>query len=161
MTSDRLALLALPALLALLPLSAQAGAKEDARAHYLAGLAAAEQGSYAMAIGEFLASWELFRHPSTARNIARAYTDYGDPKRALLWYGRFQELAPGQSSEVAADMLRLREELDPLPTQAASAPALVVDPTVVASTRADVLPSAELASEVDRIRASIEGARTR
>ncbi len=153
----------------LLSTPAFAGSKEDAKAHYVAGLQAAQGKSYALAIGEFLASWELYAHPATARNIARAYEDYGDPRRALVWYKRFQDASPSEASEVAADVLRLHEQLDPLPTtlaseapasasisapRPASAPPAAAPKMTVASDR-----PADIASEVERVRASIASGR--
>lgn len=114
-----------PAVLSLMLMAtgtAHADPRATAKEHYVQGLEAAKRGAYPLAVGQFLASWEAMPHPATARNIAKAYEDYGDLDRALLWYKRFQEIAPHLAGEVAGDILRVREALDPMPAPEAPEP---------------------------------------
>ncbi len=160
-----------PIVALLLSAPAFAGSKEEAKAHYVAGLQAAQGKAYALAIGEFLASWELYAHPATARNIARAYEDYGDPRRALVWYKRFQDASPSEAAEVAADVLRLHEQLDPLPAAIAAAPVPAPAPAPSPARAGTATPPpppkvklatdrpTDIASEVERVRASIASGR--
>lgn len=101
---------------------ALAGTKSEAKAHFVEGLKAVEAKQYQAALGRFLASWDAYPHPTTAFNIAKAYEDYGDKKRALHWYRRFQEVAPHRASEALEPILRLSEELDPLQAPKPKAP---------------------------------------
>ncbi|MCB9664585.1 MAG: hypothetical protein H6732_10775 [Alphaproteobacteria bacterium] len=126
MTSDPRARRLVAALLTLLLAApAWAGSKDTARQHFLSGLDAAEKGDYVLAIGQFMASFDAYPHPTTAFNIAKAYDDKGDLQRALSWYQRFQQLSPSRAGEAAEPILRIREALDPVAApapQAAAAP---------------------------------------
>lgn len=102
--------------LLLLAAPAWAGTKETAREHFVQGLSAAERGDYVLAIGQFMASFDAYPHPTTAFNIAKAYDDKGDLQRALSWYQRFQTLSPSRAAEAAEPILRIREALDPVVT---------------------------------------------
>lgn len=141
--------------------------KAEAKEHYVAGLEAVQRGALALAIGEFMASWDLYKHPATARNIARAYEDHGDLQRALVWYQRVQDLVPAEAAEVAVDILRVREAMDPVvaPTAVAAAPtaAPVAASEPVASARVEPVrveaEKASLEGEFERIRAAIEAGR--
>jgi tetratricopeptide (TPR) repeat protein len=121
--------------------------KEVARQHFVAGLDAAARKDYRLAIGEFMASYESSPHPTTAKNIARAYHDLGDLNRARLWYRRFQQLDPSRASEVAADLLKIEEALDPIPPEPspaaapATAPEAAPPPAEDKPSMADVLRS--------------------
>lgn len=84
---------------------------DKARAHHAAGLEAAARRQPTSALGEFLASWDGFAHPATARNAARAYEEKGDLQRALIWYARASGLAPGAASAIAGDIDRVRRAL--------------------------------------------------
>lgn len=110
------------------PLAASASPKTEAKTLFVQGLTSAKSGDYRLAVGQFLASWELYEHPTTAFNIAKSYEDYGDLDRALLWYRRFQTMAPSRASEAAEPILRLMEAKDPIPAATAPAPAEEVAP---------------------------------
>ncbi|MCB9682044.1 MAG: hypothetical protein H6733_11320 [Alphaproteobacteria bacterium] len=115
MTCERLRVAwTLAPLVLMLSSPALAGGKDDARTYFVEGLTAAQQHDYRLAVGNFLASWEAFEHPTTALNIARAYEDYGDLERALVWYRRFQEMAPHRADEAADAVLRVTHALDPI-----------------------------------------------
>lgn len=92
----------LAALLAGLMISgvAHADPKDDARRHFAAGLAAAEEGSYEIALQRFLAAQEAYPHPATLYNIAKSYTDLDDLPNALTYYRLFQDASPDRAADV-------------------------------------------------------------
>ncbi len=102
------------ALALLLPAVAHADPKDDARRHFTAGLEAARDGQYEVALQHFLAAQDAYPHPSTAFNIARAYYDLGDLPNALTYFRLFQDAAPERAAEVAPTVAiieaRLRQE---------------------------------------------------
>ena len=57
----------------LLPVTAWADPKDDARRHFAAGLAAIQDGDYEIALQRFLAAQEAYPHPATLYNIAQCY----------------------------------------------------------------------------------------
>lgn len=87
-------------LLLLLPAVAHADPKDDARRHFAAGLKAAQEGSFEIALQRFLAAQEAYPHPATIYNIAKAYTDLGDLPNALTWYRLFRDAAPDRAADV-------------------------------------------------------------
>lgn len=135
--------------------------KSEAKEHYVAGLEAVQRGALTLAIGEFMASWDLYKHPATARNIARAYEDHGDLQRALVWYQRVQDLAPAEAADLAVDILRVREAMDPVAVASVAPP----PPAPVATVKSEPVKlepqKAALEGEFERIRASIEAGRGR
>ncbi|MEZ4318634.1 MAG: TonB-dependent receptor [Myxococcota bacterium] len=90
-----LALLAL-----LLPATALADPKDDARRHFGAGLEAAQRGEYEIALQRFLAAQNAYPHPATLYNIARAYADMEDLENALAYYRLYQDAAPDKAGDV-------------------------------------------------------------
>src|SRR5688572_31431226 len=86
--------------LLLLPSVAYADPKDDARRHFAAGLKAAQEGSYDIALQRFLAAQEAWPHPATLYNIGKAYTDLGDLPNALAYYRLFREAAPDRAADV-------------------------------------------------------------
>lgn len=97
--------------LALLPVLAVAAPSDDARRHFRSGLEAAAEGEYEVAVAEFLLAWTAIPHPSTAFNIARGYEDLGRPADALVWYERFEQIAPDRRAEVDEPLRRVRAAL--------------------------------------------------
>lgn len=95
----------------MLPTVAFAEPRDDARRAFLAGLESAEQGDYRTAVTYFLEAEELYSHPATMFNIARAYEDLGEPERALRWYRNFSEAAPERAPEAAGAIARLEAEI--------------------------------------------------
>jgi len=99
-TRTRLSLLAL-ALALLIPAIARADPKDDARRHFVAGLEAAKEGQYEVALQHFLAAQDAYPHPSTLFNIARSYYDLGDLENSLTYFRLFQDAAPDKAADVA------------------------------------------------------------
>ena len=129
------------ALALLLPLTAHADPRDDARRHFRAGLEAARDGDYELALERFLAAQETYPHPVTLYNIARAYQDLGDLDNAIATYELFREASPERAEDVDPILAVLRAQRD-----AASAPA-------PASTPAEPSSVTATAGEVERLRA--------
>ncbi len=113
-----LALLGLPAV-------ARADPKDDARRHFGAGLQAAEDGQYEIALQRFLAAQAAYPHPATLYNIAKAYTDLDDLPNALTYYRLYQDASPGSAADVAPiiDVLEARLGQASAPADPVGAPA--------------------------------------
>ncbi len=79
---------------------AHADPRDDARRHFLAGLALAEQKDYRGALEEFLKAQEVWPHPNTLYNIAKSYQDLGEIESALSYYRLFREAAPDRAPDV-------------------------------------------------------------
>ncbi|MCA9573087.1 MAG: TonB-dependent receptor plug domain-containing protein, partial [Myxococcales bacterium] len=92
----------LAALAMLVPTLAWADPKDDARRHFAAGLEAANDGDYEIALQHFLAAQNAYAHPATLFNIARAYSDMDDLENALSYYRLYQDAAPEKAGEVQA-----------------------------------------------------------
>jgi iron complex outermembrane receptor protein len=95
---------------------AWADPRDDARRHFAAGLEAANDGDYAIALQHFLAAQNAYAHPATLYNIARAYADMDDPANALSYYRQYQDAAPDKAADVQAvvDGLEARLRGDPV-----------------------------------------------
>ena len=81
-------------LIFLLPVTARAAPKDDARRYFIAGLEAAQSGEYSAALEAFLRAQELSPHPASLYNIARAYNDLGDIETALRYFRLYRAAAP-------------------------------------------------------------------
>jgi outer membrane cobalamin receptor len=79
---------------------AWADPKDDARRHFAAGLKAAQEGDYEIALQRFLAAQEAWPHPATLYNIAKAYTDLEDLPNALIYYRLYRDAAPEKAADV-------------------------------------------------------------
>ncbi len=88
------------ALALLLPLNAYADPKDDARRHFAAGLEAASDGNFEIALQRFLAAQEAYPHPATLYNIAQSYSDLDDSQNALTYYRLYRDAAPEKASVV-------------------------------------------------------------
>ncbi len=105
----------------LLPATALAEPKDDARRYFLAGLEAAKAGAYEEALEDFLEAQGLYPHPATAFNIARAYEDLGDIDNAITWYQTFQEMSPDQADRASARIDALKALRVPVAAPTAAA----------------------------------------
>jgi len=84
----------------LLPATALADPKDDARRHFGAGLEAAQRGDFEIALQRFLAAQNAYPHPATLYNIARAYADMEDLENALAYYRLYQDAAPDKAADI-------------------------------------------------------------
>lgn len=145
--------LALLALALLLPATALADPKDDARRHFMAGLEAAKEGEYEVALQRFLAAEEAYPHPATLFNIARAYTDLRDYDNALTYYHLFVEAQPERAEEVAEVIAVLESRID-----AERAPVAPTEPAVTGTAGQVVVagPSAEEVARLTALAAELE-----
>lgn len=136
------------AVLALLLTSrgAWADAKDDARRHFLAGLAAAQEKRYQEALDEFLEAQSLYPHPATVFNIARSYSDLQNWEMALEYYRIYLDMAPEKRAELAPTVAAIEERLRPSVVIRSAQPAEPVSaPT---ATAAEVARLEEIAGEL-------------
>jgi len=86
----------------LLALSVQALAepKDDARRHFRAGLSAAADGDFDIALQRFLAAQEAFPHPATLYNIAQTYLDLDDPRNALTYFRQYRDQEAEKQAQI-------------------------------------------------------------
>ncbi|MFT4621789.1 MAG: outer membrane receptor for ferrienterochelin and colicin [Myxococcota bacterium] len=102
---------AVAAALFLVAAPAHAGPKDDARRHFAAGLEAARDGNFEIALQRFLAAQEAYSHPVTLYNIARAYADLKDTANALTYYKLYREAAPDRAADVDPVIAALESRL--------------------------------------------------
>lgn len=135
----------------LLPSIAYAEPRDDARRHFAAGLDAAREGDFQLALDEFLAAQNAYPHPSTLYNIARAYADLGDLEEAVRYYELFQVAAPDKAADVdpVLDVLRARITQQNAPPPQ---PAPTTDPS---GTSPAAAPAAT-AEDLNRLKAVVE-----
>ncbi len=88
------------ALALLVPTAAHADPKDDARRHFAAGLEAAREGDFEIALQRFLAAQEAYPHPATLYNIAQAYMDLGDLANARTYYLLYRDAAPDKAEQI-------------------------------------------------------------
>ena len=93
-------LLGVLALASLFPGEALADPKDDARRHFAAGLQAAADDNFEIALQRFLAAQEAYPHPATLYNIAQSYADLNDIQNALTYYRLYRDAAPEKASNV-------------------------------------------------------------
>lgn len=132
---------------------ASADPKDDARRHFVAGLANAQQKNYQEALDEFMAAQAAWPHPSTLYNIARSYADLGQLQQAIDYYRLYAEALPEKKEDVAPVIavmeaqLRQQTAAAAVPEAPGSAPATTTLPT------AAVQPAAARPADIERLQA--------
>src|SRR4051794_1081194 len=86
----------------------------QARAHFQAGLARAEQGNLSAALVEFEAAYTISPHFSVLYNIGQARSTLGRPVEAVAAFERYladggQQITPSRRQEVEALLLANRK----------------------------------------------------
>ncbi len=89
------------ALALFVPSTAYAEPRDEARRLFLAGLENARDGAYDEALDQFLEAQDIYPHPATVYNIARAYYDLGALEVSLEWFELYAATAPDKAEEVA------------------------------------------------------------
>ncbi|HXK19344.1 MAG TPA: hypothetical protein VNG33_16150, partial [Polyangiaceae bacterium] len=116
--------------------SAQTAANttQEARAHFQAGLARAEQGDLTAALAEFEAAYAVRPHFSVLYNIGQARSTLGRPVEAVAAFERYladggAQIAPSRRHEVEALLLSNRKRIGSLRVvaEAGSNPRVWVD----------------------------------
>lgn len=72
------------------------------------GMTAIEEGRYSEGISMLKRAYEARPHPNILFNIARAYEEAGDPKRAITTYERYLKSDPRDQEEVKSTLKKLR-----------------------------------------------------
>lgn len=91
---------ALGLLALLVPGVAHADPRDDARRHFAAGLEAAREQDFELALSEFTAAQDAYPHPATLYNIARAHADLGNLEQAIAFYRLYQAAQPDKAADV-------------------------------------------------------------
>lgn len=142
-----------------LPATALADPRDDARRHFKAGLEAAKSQQFQKALDEFLLAQDIYPHPATIYNIARAYGDLGDLEQAIAYYEQFQRLSPEKAEDVEPMLVVLRDQLAqsqaPPPSEETATPS-VGTPGGGSATREELDRLAALANELATIAAALE-----
>lgn len=129
--------------------TAHAEPKDDARRHFMAGLAAAQAKDYRAALAEFLAAQEAYPHPATLYNIARSYNDLGELEPALEYYTLYRAAAPDKAADIDPVIAVIRARLD---QQRAPAPVVAATTTAPAAVdRAEVERLQAIARELEEL----------
>ena len=109
---------------ALLPGTALADERDDAKRHFVAASEAYKAGDYTLALEEFLAANDILAHPNNLYNIARTTEKLGDLDGALGYYRDVVEQSPETNERAEAAIARLEEALAVVVVEApAAAPA--------------------------------------
>jgi iron complex outermembrane receptor protein len=137
-------LYALPLLLLALAVwtpEAKADPKDDARRHFVAGLAAAQAKEYETALEEFKAAQDAYPHPASLYNIARSYADLGDLPHAIEYYELYADAAPDKAADVLPVIATMKARLkhEEAPVEVAAAPAAPAPTATVDSAEVDQL----------------------
>lgn len=133
--------------------AAWADPKDDARRHFVAGLAFAQEGAYQKALDEFLAAQQAWPHPSTLYNIARSYKDLGQLQESINYYRLYADTVPEKADDVTPVIAVLEAQLRQ--QQAATAPPATplpeAAPTTASARPADVERLKAIAAELQAL----------
>src|SRR3954467_8172163 len=94
-------------------------ATQQARSHFQAGLARAEQGNLSAALIEFEAAYAISPHFSVLYNIGQARSTLGRPVEAVTAFERYladggQQITPNRRQEVETLLLSNRKQIGSL-----------------------------------------------
>jgi len=148
--------LGIVALALLLPTIAQADPKDDARRHFAAGLTAAQEGNFEIALQRFLAAQEAYPHPATLYNIAQAYMDLDDLANAKTYWLLFRDADPDKAPEVDPILLAIDLRMGS-PTSTPTAPMASPSPGETGPVRVVVTgPTEEEIARLETLAAEFE-----
>jgi len=123
----------------------------------MAGLEAAQEGSYEISLQHFLAAQEAFPHPATLYNIARTYTDLDDLDNALTYYRLFRDSSPDKAADVdpIVAVLEAKIQARNSPTIQPAANPGVVGTSVAGPTIEEIARLQAIAAELEALSAII------
>jgi iron complex outermembrane recepter protein len=130
----------------LLPQAALADSKDDARRHFKAGLTAAQNEDFEIALQHFLQAQEAYPHPATLYNIARSYTDLNDLPNALTYYRLYRDGVPDKAPDIDPVIAALE-------ARAGAGMGPVVEPTADGVARGDLEIEGATEEELARLKA--------
>lgn len=105
--------LLLPALL--LPWTAHADARVEARRHFKSGMQMIAEADYAGGINELLEAYAIKPHPNVLFNVAKAYEQWAKPREALEYYQRYLAFSPPDQESVEQTVRRLQASMPQKP----------------------------------------------
>jgi iron complex outermembrane receptor protein len=124
---------------------AKADPKDDARRHFVAGLAAAQAKDYRGALDEFLLAQAAYPHPASLYNIARSYNDLGDLDQALLYFKLYRDAAPEKAADIDPVIAVIKARIAQRDAPAVETPVATAAPTGA--------PAAVASADVERLQA--------
>ncbi len=95
----------------LVPSSASADARTDARARFRSGMELIAAGNIDAGVAELEAAYEMLPHPHVLYNIARAYGEAGRYEEAIEYFQRYLDGEPADREEVRGFVRALEERL--------------------------------------------------
>lgn len=157
MAHPRTARWAFSLVLLLVSTPAWADPKDDARRHFVAGLAAAQARDYETALDEFLQAQAAYPHPASLYNIARSYADLGDVPKAVEYFELYLAAAPEKAPEIEPVLAALRSRLaaPPAPVATAVAPAPAPAAPVAAAQAEEIARLRAIAAELEALSAAL------
>ena len=79
---------------------AHAEPRDEAKRYFLQGLEAAKSKDFEGALDKFLAAQDIYPHPVTLYNIARAYYDLGNLDEAIAYFELYVASKPEARAEI-------------------------------------------------------------
>ena len=95
-------------LLSVLPLSALADSRAEAKRYFRTGMAEIRAGQHASGIQNLQRAYSIKPHPSVLYNIAKAYLAIGKVSKALTFFERYNETGPRDKAKVTQVIRSLR-----------------------------------------------------
>lgn len=139
-----------------LPWTALADPRVEAKRHFKTGMGLINDGRYDDGISELLEAYSIKPHPNVLFNVAKAYEAAGRPKDALDYYRRYLDANPPDSGPVRATVERLEASLPKVEPK----PEPVVTPAPV-TPQVDEATIARLAALAERLERAVERAEAR
>src|SRR5438105_1080163 len=99
----------------LLPASAMADARADAKRHFRNGMALIAAGRVERGIAELKQAYAIKPHPVVLYDIARAYVDIGNIEEALGYFRQYVATNPVDKERVLKVMQRLEAAIGKTP----------------------------------------------
>ena len=139
------------------PATAWADPKDDARRHFIAALEAVRTQDYAVALEEFLEAQDVYPHPNTLYNIAKVYEDMGESAKAIEYFRLFAEAEPAKAADVAPMIKVLEGRIRVAQRQEAAAVAPATGAAGGAATAAELERLQAIAAELAALSESLQG----
>ena len=81
--------------------NAHAEPRDEAKRYFLQGLEAAKAQDFEGALEKFEAAQDIYPHPATIYNIARAHQDLGNLEEAIFNFKYYAEMVPEKEAALA------------------------------------------------------------
>ena len=97
--------------LMLIAQSALADVRSEARKHFRTGMQLISEGQLEAGAAELETAYELMPHPNVLYNLAQAYFDAGNYVQTILYFERYLESDPPDTTQVEILVGALRDKL--------------------------------------------------